>query len=225
MTTIGEPITMTEFQPAPTPSFPPPPDPRLNLPVSAPHIGHGLPSSRAASELSLREYVALQKQRRYNDPVAENRLRTQREVVLADLRTLRSDVSALVKAGESHRWGRWVLGGFVASLIPAVRRIFRRPSDDDESSNDTEYAFKQSKSLISRMWSTVRYNGALASMALFVLSVLYVFQAEVSLRVARTVSKRLKRLIARIEIGDETMVEKDMGIFKGWRWRVLAWKS
>lgn len=71
----------------------------------------------------------------------------------------------------------------------------------------------------------MRNNGALASMALFVMSVLYVFQAEVSLRVARTVSKRLKRLIQRIEIGNEALDDKDLDLFKGWRWRVLTWKS
>lgn len=112
-----------------------------------------------------------------------------------------------------------------ASLIPAVRRIFRRPSDDEKTSNDTEYAFQRSKGLISRTWDLVKRNGALASMALFVLSVLYVFQAEVSLRVARTVSRRLKRLIQRIEIGNEVLDERDVDIFQGWRWRVLTWKS
>jgi hypothetical protein len=112
-----------------------------------------------------------------------------------------------------------------ATLIPAVRRLFRRPSDDQETSNDTEYAFRKSKGLISRTWNLVRNNGALASMGLLVLSVLYVFQAEVSLRVARTVSKRLKRLIQRIEIGDEVLDEKDLHLFAGWRWRVLSWKS
>lgn len=60
---------------------------------------------------------------------------------------------------------------------------------------------------------------------MLVLSVLYVFQAEVSLRVARTVSKRLKRLIQRIDVGDEVLDEKDLDLFAGWRWRVLAWKS
>lgn len=112
-----------------------------------------------------------------------------------------------------------------AVLIPAIRKIFRRPSDDDETSNDTEYAFRRSKSLISRTWTLVKNNGALASMGMLVLSVLYVFQAEVTLRVVRTVSKRLKRLIQRIEIGNEVLDEKDMDLFRGWRWRVLMWKS
>lgn len=75
--------------------------------------GYSLRTLRTATEYSLREYLLLQRRRRYEDPVAENRLRIQRDVVLADLKTLRSDVGALVKAGESHRWGRWVLGGFL----------------------------------------------------------------------------------------------------------------
>jgi hypothetical protein len=106
-----------------------------------------------------------------------------------------------------------------------VSRFFRRPADDEQSSNDTEYAFQRSKSLIRRILDNIRNNSALASMAVLVLSVMYVFQAEVSLRVARTVSRRLKRLIARIEIGDELIVDKDMDLFGGWRWRVLMWKS
>lgn len=193
--------------------------------VSFAHTADGLKLARTAAESSLREYVSLQRRRRYDDPVAEDRLRLQRGAALADLRALRSGVSALVKASESHRWGRWVLGGFFATLIPAVRRLFRRPSDDVESSNDTEYAFRRSKGLIARTWALVRNNGALASVAMLVLSVLYVFQAEVSLRVARTVSKRLKRLIQRIDVGDEVLDEKDLDLFAGWRWRVLAWKS
>ncbi|KAM0818268.1 hypothetical protein AB5N19_04077 [Seiridium cardinale] len=240
-TSASRPITMTDqvppiqyqYQPpgiAPTPSFQGPSlDPRLvnqlPQPTAVSNTGYGLKTSRTATEYSLREYMALQKRRRYDDPVAETRLQIQRDLALADLKTLRGHVAALVKAGESHRWGRWVLGGFFATLIPAVRRIFRRPADDEETSNDTEYAFQRSKGLISRTWTLVRNNGALASMGLFVLSVLYVFQAEVSLRVARTVSKRLKRLIQRIEIGNETLDERDMGLFKGWRWRVLNWKS
>lgn len=78
---------------------------------------------------------------------------------------------------------------------------------------------------MSRTWALVRSGGALASVALFVMSVLYVFQAEVSLRVAGTVSKRLKRLMQRIEIGNEVLYEKDLELFKGWRWRVLTWKD
>lgn len=125
------PIVMTEQTPAQqqhpivsTPSFPAPPVPGLSgprlvgsypqLPVSVPETGHNsLRNLRTATEYSSREYLLLQNQRRYDDPVAENRLRIQRDVVLADLKALRSNVALLVKAGESHRWGRWVLGGFL----------------------------------------------------------------------------------------------------------------
>jgi hypothetical protein len=53
--------------------------------------------------------------------------------------------------------------------------------------------------------------------------VLYVFQNEVSLRVAKTVQKRLRKLTARIERGDTDIDEKDLKVLEGWRWRVLLW--
>lgn len=75
---------------------------------------------------------------------------------------------------------------------------------------------------MSRILDTVRHGGGkFASIASIVLAVLYVFQNEVSLRVARTVSKRLKRLSNKIERGEGDMVEKDLDVLKGWRWRVL----
>lgn len=52
---------------------------------------------------------------------------------------------------------------------------------------------------------------------------LYVFQNEVSLRVARTVERRLRRLEARIEEGREELTEDDVKSLQGWRWRILAW--
>ncbi|KAI0131776.1 hypothetical protein BJ170DRAFT_679677 [Xylariales sp. AK1849] len=220
------PQPMSDYPPAPTPSFPAPPEPpRWNQPVSTPHVKSGIRSTRAGCEFSVREYLTLQKQWRYDDPLAETRLRAQRDVVLADLQILKRDVSALVKAGESHRWGRWVLGGVIASLIPFVRKIFQRPPDDKESSNGTEYAFKRSKTLVARVLDSVQGKGAFASVTLLVLSVLYVFQAEVSLRMAKTISKRLRKLTAKIERGEAVVEEKDIEIFSGWRWRVLTWKS
>lgn len=60
-------------------------------------------------------------------------------------------------------------------------------------------------------------------MAFFVFSVLYVFQNEVSLRVAKTVQKRVKKLVGRFERGDADLDEKDMKLLEGWRWRVLLW--
>lgn len=109
-----------------------------------------------------------------------------------------------------------------ASFIPAIRKVFRRSSKDKES-NDTEYAFKRSKGLISRILDSVHGKGKFASIAFFVLAILYVFQSEVSMRVARTVSKRLKRLMAKIERGDQGLGEDDVKLLKGWRWRVLLW--
>lgn len=106
-----------------------------------------------------------------------------------------------------------------------MRKIFRRSSDDRVSANDTEHAFRKSKSLIARILDSVHGHGksGFASVAFFVLAVLYVFQSEVSLRVARTVSKRLKKLVTKVENGVEDVDEQDFKVLNGWRWRVLLW--
>ncbi|KAI1340317.1 hypothetical protein F5Y15DRAFT_54446 [Xylariaceae sp. FL0016] len=226
------------FQPLPTvvtPSYPPPPDSRLQRPGTGPRPlpvathsifeGADIRSIKGATEFSLREYATLQKRQRPGDPVAEDRLRAQAGIVLSDLQVLRREVGALVKEAERHRWRKWVLGGVVGSLIPFIRRLFRRSSkeDRDASSTDTEHAFRQSKSLIARILSSVRGKGRLASVAVFVLSALYVFQAEVALRVARTMAKRLKRLAGKVERGAEALTDDDLRLLNGWRWRVLLW--
>ncbi|KAI2619136.1 hypothetical protein GGR54DRAFT_640071 [Hypoxylon sp. NC1633] len=223
-----------EYQPAPTPTYPAPasaaapvsapiaPDPRLERPVSTPFAGTDIRSIKTASEFSLGEYLTLQKRHRYENPTNQNRLRAQQGIVMSDLQALRNEVSDLAKAAESHRSRRWLLGGLMATFIPAVRRIFRRSSKDNES-NDTEYAFERSKSLIARIMGSVHGKSKLASVAFFVMAVLYVFQSEVSLRVARTMSKRLKRLMAKVERGDQGLGDDDMKVLNGWRWRVLLW--
>lgn len=105
-----------------------------------------------------------------------------------------------------------------------MRTVWRRPRHDHRASSSTEYAFLRSKSLIRRILSSVRSGlGSLAAVTYFVFAVLYVFQNEVILRVARTMSKRLKRLTAKIERGDEELSEADVKLLKGWRWRVLLW--
>lgn len=65
--------------------------------------------------------------------------------------------------------------------------------------------------------------GPFAGVALFVFAVLYVFQNEVSLRVSRTVRKRLKTLSQKLERGDLDITDSDMRVLEGWRWRVLLW--
>jgi len=100
--------------------------------------------------------------------------------------------------------------------------LFRRPQHEVDSANDTEYAFKKSRSLISRILSSVHRPG-MATLAFFVFAVMYVFQNEVTLRVARTVSKRLKRLSSKVERGEEDINEDDLKLLAGWRWNVLLW--
>ncbi|KND91575.1 putative methyltransferase-like protein C27D7.08c [Tolypocladium ophioglossoides CBS 100239] len=113
---------------------------------------------KASCQFGLREYLSLQRKRQRFDASTstfdlESRLRAQANVVLGDLRTLQSEIRSLAKAAESHRWRRWLFGGVIATFIPAVRRIFRRGSDRESqsSSNDTEYAFRKSKGLMSRI--------------------------------------------------------------------------
>jgi hypothetical protein len=188
-----------------------------------------LRSVRTNCQFGLREYLTLvRKRKRYDASVStldlESRIRAQSDNLVGDLRQLHSELRGVVRAAEDHRWRRWIVGGAIAMFIPAIRKIFRRGSDEEslQSSNDTEYAFRRSQGLLSRIRDSVFGKGGLAGMAFFVFAVLYVFQNEVSLRVARTIQKRIKKLSARIERG-EGVEETDMKVLEGWRWRVLLW--
>ncbi|KAK8081031.1 hypothetical protein PG997_008849 [Apiospora hydei] len=191
-----------------------------------PRISSGDRSIKSARTTSSSSYSV-------NDPNAVDamaRARAQQGLVLDELQTLRRSLAVVIKEAEAHRWRKWVLGGMLASIIPLVRRIFRRPSKDSNKKgedtitttntskldtaqtgssssssnalmNATEYAFSKSRALIARIRASVRgsgwFLGGFAAVSFFVLSVLYVFENEVSLRVAKTVSKRLKRLAAK----------------------------
>lgn len=111
-----------------------------------------------------------------------------------------------------------------ASIIPIVKALFRRPRHDEDSSNDTEYAFKKSRSLISRILASTRRPG-IATVAFFVFAVLYVFQNEVTLRAGRSVQKRLQRLADKVERSGGDVTEEDIKLLSGWRWRILTWAS
>ncbi|PNY27442.1 Uncharacterized protein TCAP_02632 [Tolypocladium capitatum] len=185
---------------------------------------------KTSCQFGLREYLSLQRKRQRFDASTstvdlESRIGAQANVVLGDLRTLQSEIRRLAKAAEDHRWRRWLFGGAIAAFIPAVRRIFRRGSDQESqsSSNDTEYAFRKSKGLMSRIKDGILGGGSLAKIAFFVFAVLYVFQNEVSLRVAKTMHKRIKKLCERIERGGPDVDERDINVLDGWRWRVLLW--
>lgn len=91
------------------------------------------------------------------------------------------------------------------------------------SSNDTEYAFRKSKGILSAIKDGILGGGAFAKIAFFVFAVLYVFQNEVTIRVAKTLQKRIRKISAKLERGDGTVDEGDMKVFEGWRWRVLLW--
>ncbi|EFQ33918.1 uncharacterized protein GLRG_09062 [Colletotrichum graminicola M1.001] len=190
-----------------------------------------LKSVKISTQFALREYLALQRKRGRLDGATslelEDQIRNQGRILLGDLKFLRKKVGVLIKEGENHRWRNWLIGGAVATFIPAVKRIFRRPSDRSQdqvqASNSTEYAFWRSKALVARIKDSLLGRNSFASIAFFVFAVLYVFTNEVSLQVAKTVSKRLKRLGAKIERGDADIVEQDMKLLEGWRWRVLMW--
>ncbi|KAK2015924.1 hypothetical protein LZ32DRAFT_615640 [Colletotrichum eremochloae] len=190
-----------------------------------------LKSAKTSTQFALREYMSLQRKRARLDGATslelEDQIRTQGRILLGDLKFLRKEVGALIKAGEKHRWRNWLIGGAVATFIPAVKSIFRRPSDrsqhEVQASNSTEYAFWRSKALVARIKDSLLGRNSFASIAFFVFAVLYVFTNEISLQVAKTVSKRLKRLGAKIERGDAEVVEQDMKLLEGWRWRVLMW--
>lgn len=112
------------------------------------------------------------------------------------------------------------------AFIPAVRKLFRRGFDDESktSSNDTEYAFRKSKDLLSRMRNGVLGGKTyLAGVAFFVFAVMFVFQNEVTYRVARTVHRRIKKLCNKIEYDDPNIGDWDLDLLEGWRWRVILW--
>ncbi|KAH7163506.1 hypothetical protein B0J13DRAFT_431525 [Dactylonectria estremocensis] len=181
-------------------------------------------------QFGLREYLSLQRRRQTGDSAMspyelDTRIRAQAGTLLSDLRVLQSEVRDMAKKAESHRWRRWIIGGAIATFIPFIRKFFRRTNDEESqtSSNDTEYAFRKSKGLLDYIKDGFFGTGYFAKLAFLVFAVLYVFSNEVSLRVARTTQKRVKRLCARIERGDPDIDEKDMKVLEGWRWRVLLW--
>ncbi|KAI1332418.1 hypothetical protein F5Y16DRAFT_394491 [Xylariaceae sp. FL0255] len=205
-------------------------------PTASPFVGSDIRSVKTACEISVGEYATLQKRfgaAEGGGPSYE-RLRAQAALAASDLRVLRGEVAVLLKAAEGRRWRRLILGGIIATIIPFIRKLFRRPSSasttttttggEVPASNDTEHAFRKSRSLIKRiLHTTATGTSRLAGVAFFVLGVLYAFQSEVSLRVARTVSRRLKKLVAKVERGEENLREEDLKVLQGWRWRVLLW--
>ncbi|GAB0140770.1 hypothetical protein EsHS_00001383 [Epichloe bromicola] len=188
---------------------------------------------KASAQFHLREYLSVKKKIRQGGDAStavyelESRLRARAGMVLGDLGTLQAEVRALAKSAQGSRWSRILVGGTIAAFVPAVRKIFRRGSDEESrvSSNDTEYAFRKSKGLISNIKNAILGGGAFAKIAFFVFAILYVFQNEVTIRVARTLNKRLRKLKERVERGEDDISEADLRVFDGWRWRVLLWSQ
>jgi hypothetical protein len=77
-------------------------------------------TTRTSAQFALREYMSLQRKRQQMDPTGsmasldiDERIRAQAGMLSSELRTLREQVSLIVKAAESHRWRRWLIGGIM----------------------------------------------------------------------------------------------------------------
>ncbi|KAL6801745.1 hypothetical protein J3E68DRAFT_434818 [Trichoderma sp. SZMC 28012] len=214
-----------EFPPRPY-EYPVRPMQQLQSPYKPTTPQLELADVKSNCQRNLSHLIYLQNQRRafgYSTQAVdlEWQIRSQTGLLIGELRTLQDEVRRLVKNAKNHRWRRWLFGGFIASFIPLVRKLFRRGTDVESraSSNNTEYAFRKSKGLLQRIKDSVLGHHRLASIAFFVFSVMYVFQNEVTLRVAKTMQKRLKKLSQRLEYGNQEIDERDLKLLDGWRWR------
>ncbi|KOS23310.1 hypothetical protein ESCO_003662 [Escovopsis weberi] len=186
-------------------------------------------SARTSSRNQLEEVLRLTMQRSRHRSGREDidwQIRSATGIYLTQLRILQSEVRKIAKAAQHHRWRRWLIGGFMATIIPAMRAIFRRRADPDSgpccTNNNTEMAFQQSQSWFARVREGAQKHGQWASMAAFVFSLLFVFSNEVLFRVAKTVYKRVRKTAGRIEREGEVR-EGDLEVLEGWRWRVMLW--
>ncbi|KAK5996950.1 hypothetical protein PT974_02298 [Cladobotryum mycophilum] len=216
--------------PAGTLDYPPRPPMQIQTPLSAPNTPLDIKSVKSTCQQNLQELIRLQRQRHSFGATAgagdlEWQIRGQTGVLLEQLKTLQAEVRKMAKSAQNHRWRRWLIGGFIATFVPIIRKLFRRGGDSESrmSSNNTEYAFRKTKGLITRIKDSVLRHGHWASMAFFVFAVLFVFQNEVTFRVSKTIYKRIRKLVGRIEYGDDNISERDLKVFEGWRWRVMLW--
>ncbi|KAJ2894325.1 hypothetical protein MKZ38_007721 [Zalerion maritima] len=191
----------------------------------------GLRAARVDTESALREYLDIQQRARLGASLEDKeRVKRLASRALHEVKELRKEIGTLVKKKEGGRIGRFVVGGIVAGTIPIIKRFFHRPAKS--SASKTEYAYSKSQSMVSRILTMVKNAGWTASIFVLVLAALYVFQAEVMIRVAKTVHKRLKRLVIKMEEGERlgrdgmvVMEDSDLKVLKGWRWRVLLWSK
>ncbi|KAK4221961.1 hypothetical protein QBC38DRAFT_376131, partial [Podospora fimiseda] len=193
------------------------------------------------AEKSLKEYISLQRQRRLvmsrgskRDVMeVDDKLRMQAATTVNDLRRLKWEVAFIVEDGEKHRWRRWLMGGAFAAFIPLVKKLFynekkeklaatKAAKKDQVFKSLTEYAFVRSKALVKKILDLTG-RPSIYSVAFFVFAVLYIFTNEVTLRAAKSVNKRVKKLLNRVEYGEGDLKEDDMELLHGWKWRILEW--
>ncbi|KAM3483858.1 hypothetical protein MY8738_002755 [Beauveria namnaoensis] len=177
------PYSHPAYQPMPPPPpqqqmyAPPPTEPMMMTP--GPYMQEpealDIDTLRQSCQYNLRGYLALkQEYRRYGGSASDGRLQSQTDLVLSDLLGLQMEVRNLAREAQNHRWRKWLMGGIFASFVPLVRRIFRRSNDEDSkvASNDTEYAFQRSRSILARIKDSVFGVGRLASIGFFNLDLL-----------------------------------------------------
>ncbi|KAK0665203.1 hypothetical protein QBC41DRAFT_283428 [Cercophora samala] len=207
----------------------------LPLAVQSSFYKPTLKSMRQKAEKEVTELSSLQRQRkmiaskgtrRDYDEISD-RIRIQTATVLAHLKNLRQEMIQIVEDAEDQRWRRWIVGTIFGTFIPLVKKLFRRPSSEKKSKTRTEYAFIKSKSLLGRILAATHgHRPGLTTVTFFVFAVLYIFSNEVSLRVAKTASKRLKKLVNKVENTSngrdgDVLKDDDIKLLSGWRWRVL----
>jgi hypothetical protein len=97
-------------------NIPRPPTQTFTPLVTTPAAPRDIRNMRANCLFGLREFITLQNKRTRFDASSttvdiDTQLRTQANVVIADLRLLQAEIRALAKKAEDHRWRRWIVGG------------------------------------------------------------------------------------------------------------------
>ncbi|KAL5594334.1 hypothetical protein BROUX41_001274 [Berkeleyomyces rouxiae] len=204
---------------------------------------------------SLHEYVTLVAEAsksdayRYDGAVLQRMVNKQGEAI-AVLAALRQHLTDVMRSSEKCRFRTWV-SGLVAwvprisclvlslclqvalttpsgSIVPIIKSVFRRIAKHYprlDAANDTEYAFKRSRTLTDYLKASVAGRKRLAGVSMFLFAVLYVFQNEILLRVSRTMYKRVRRLHDKMVRGQHMVTQEDLTVMDGWRWRVISWAA
>lgn len=223
------------------------------LPELTPFVDYNIRVIKESCKCSILEYMKLQTtlvQRARADtkvddsnlkesPSLEEKLRAQSFIALEELSTLHKEVQLLSKSLAASRFHTWIISGGVTaavSLLTAylkVSHVARLQKENaaallSDSSTSIDGSASVNSNAISHLFTiptflTTPTSRNLALVTVYTLAFLYTAQNEVSIRVARVVSRRLKRLMTKIERGEEIVTDEDLNSLQGWRWRVLFW--